>query len=217
MLSTGPRRVDSLFLVQCSLARRVTRQRLSSVIRHRLIAMGTLNAVYVRASDPVTAAAVRAAYSVAYSESGTSFFAVDQPDDHFRCPDAEMEALSARLKTDVIWLSFQSAVDAFQYHHWNDGKLVRSLVYGCFEKEREWERVEGTPQPWESGVFFGDLDRALRYRDSEEERREIERIYRGKIIEVGAFEPALEARESARGVAEFFRLPGWSLADGDGG
>jgi hypothetical protein len=33
MLWTGPRRVDSLFFVQRRLARRVTRQRLSSVLR----------------------------------------------------------------------------------------------------------------------------------------------------------------------------------------
>jgi hypothetical protein len=124
--------------------------------------MGTLNAIYVRASDAAAGSAVRASYPAAYSESGTPFLAIDQPNDHFRCPDAELQALSARLKTDVIWLSFQSAVDAFQYHHWSDGRHLRSLVYGCFENEREWERVEGTPQPWEGSVFFGDLDRALR-------------------------------------------------------
>lgn len=177
--------------------------------------MGTLNAIYVRASNPATATAVKGAYPTAYSEPGTDFFAIDQPNDRFRCPDAELQALSARLKSDVIWLSFQSLVDAFQYHHWEDGKLVRSLVYGCFENEREWEKVEGTPEPWESVVFFGDLEGALRFRDLDLERREIERIYRGNIIQVGASEPALDGRESARGVAEFFLLPGWSLTDED--
>lgn len=172
--------------------------------------MGTLNAIYVRARDAATAAAVRATYPTACSESGTSFVAIEQPDDHFRCPDAELQALSAKLKTDVIWLSFQSAVDAFQYHHWTAGKHLRSLVYGCFENEREWERVEGAPQPWEANVFFGDLDRAIKYRDSEKERREIGRIYRENLIEVGACEPSLDAREVARGVAEFFKFPGWS-------
>ena len=36
MLWTGPRRVDSLFFVQRLLARRVTRQRLSSVMQRKL-------------------------------------------------------------------------------------------------------------------------------------------------------------------------------------
>ena len=173
--------------------------------------MGTLNAIYVRAANPTVATAVRATYPSAYTEPGTSFFAIDQPDDQFRCPGVELQAISARLKTDVIWLSFQSVVDAFQYHHWQTGKHVRSLVYGCFEKEREWERADGTAQPWEAEVLFGDLDRALRFRDSEDDRREIERVYRAHLVEVGAFEPSLDAREAARGVAKFFRLPGWSL------
>lgn len=173
--------------------------------------MGTLNAIYVRAGDARTVAAVRASYPAACSEPGTSFLAIDQPTDRFRCPDDELQALSAQLKTEVIWLSFQSAVDAFQYHHWSDGKHLRSLVYGCFQNEREWERVEGTPQPWEASVFFGDLDRALQFRVSVEGRRQIERIYRENLIEVGASEPSLDARESAHGVAEFFKLPGWSL------
>jgi hypothetical protein len=172
--------------------------------------MGTLNAIYVRATNPDTAAALVAKHSAAYTEAGMDFYAIDQPDDHFRCPERQLSELSADLRTDVIWLSFQSVVDAFQFHHWRDGKHLRSLVYGCFENEREWERVEGTPEPWEASMFFGDLDRALRHRGSEQERRDIERIYRGNLIEVGAFEPSLDAREAARGVAEFFKVPGWS-------
>jgi hypothetical protein len=171
--------------------------------------MGTLNAIYVRASHTATVTAVRARYPSACSESGAPFLAIEQPEDLFRCPEAELQALSARMKTDVIWLSFQSVVDAFEYHHWNDGKHLRSLVYGCFEHEREWERVEGTPQPWEAKVIFGDLDRALECYDSEEDRRDIERIYREHLIEVGAFIPSLNARETARGVAEFLKFPGW--------
>lgn len=176
--------------------------------------MGTLNAFYVRISDPSKSAALRAEYPSAFTEPGTDFYAIELPVDRFECPDAALQSLSARLGTDVIWLGFQSVVDAFQYHHWRNGDHLRSLVYGCFEHEREWEQVEGQPQEWEAAVIFGYLTDALRFRTNEEERRKIQRIYANHIIELGADEPSLDGRETARGVAEFFRFPGWSL-DGD--
>src|SRR5262249_32164524 len=43
-------------------------------------------------------------------------------------PKRELMELSLRLKTDVLWLSFQSVVDAFQFHHWQSGNHLRSLV-----------------------------------------------------------------------------------------
>ena len=84
--------------------------------------MGTLNAIYIRAADSTSATAVQAPYPSAYSVAGAPFLAAEQPENHFRCPDAELQRLSAQLKTDVIWLSFQSVVDAFQYHHWKSGR-----------------------------------------------------------------------------------------------
>jgi hypothetical protein len=177
--------------------------------------MGTLNAFYVRASDPSKSATLRAQYPSAFTEAGTTFYAVELPNDCFKCPDAELQSLSAQLGTDVVWVSFQSAVDAFQYHHWRNGNHLRSLVYGCFENEREWEQVEGQPQEWEAAVIFGNLGDALRFRTDEEERRSITRIYASRLIEVGADEPSLDGRETARGVAEFFGFPGWSLGESD--
>jgi hypothetical protein len=44
----------------------------------------------------------------------------------------------------------QSGVGAFELVHYRDGALVRELVYGCYEREGEWERVTGTRQAWES-------------------------------------------------------------------
>lgn len=176
--------------------------------------MGTSNAFYVRAPDPATAEAIRAAYPDAYTEKGSEFFAVDQADDRPVCPESELQSLSARLKSDVVWLSFQSVVDAFKFHHWRDGNHVRSLTYGCLN-QGEWERVEGDPEPWEAKVIFGDLPGAVRFIDDPAHRQKIERVYRGRIIERGAAEPSLDARETARGVAEFYVLPGWSLAEDD--
>ena len=70
--------------------------------------MGTLNAIYVRASGPSAAAALHAAYPSAFTEPGTEFFVIEQPVRSFVCPESELQQLSEHFKTDVIWLSFQS-------------------------------------------------------------------------------------------------------------
>ncbi len=170
--------------------------------------MGTLIAIYVRASDPETAAAVRAAYPEAYTEPGSEFYAAEQT--WFKPPVDDLTRLSAQLGTDVIWLAFQSAVDAFEFQRWQAGRLVRSLVYGCYGDERTWERAEGEPEPWEAGAIFGPehLAHALRYAD-DAEAVELRRIWRETEIAPGRMEPILDAREVARAAAQFYRLPGW--------
>jgi hypothetical protein len=64
-------------------------------------------------------------------------------------PREVMTQLSRELATDVLWLSVQPAVDAFEYVHYKAGSVLRVLVYGCTE-ERVWEAIEGAPQPWET-------------------------------------------------------------------
>src|SRR5688572_8152522 len=159
--------------------------------------MGTLNAIYVRAPDERTAAALKAIWPTAYTEPETQFYAIDQPDDRFDCPEAELRELSARLGTDVLWLTFQSVVGAFEFYHWHGGPPLPSLAYGCFVHERAWERVEGTPEPWERRAMFDPkyLAYALEYTDDPAERRELERIYREGEIATGRLDPNIEARE----------------------
>lgn len=177
--------------------------------------MGTLNAIYVRATEPTKVAALRAKYPTACTEPGLAFYAIEATG--FIPPEADLSKLSARLATDVLWLGFQSVVDAFQYHHWRSGEHLRSLIYGCFRQERTWERVEGVPEPWERLAFFGlkDLEHALQFA-SGEEAAELQRIWRDAEIVPGRSDPMIDGRESARKVAEFYRLPGWSLETTDG-
>ncbi len=181
--------------------------------------MGTMNAVYVRKTDSDASEALLAKYRAAHTETDTDFFAVPQPDQQYQCPERQLLDLSAKLHTDVIWLSFQSTVDAFQFHHWCSGKHMRSIVYGCFERERTWERVEGDPEPWERQTFFNPrhLEIALKYAKDATERRELQRIYREAELSPGREEPSLDARECTWRVAEHFRFPGWGLAGGDVG
>ena len=125
-------------------------------------------------------------------------------------PEQRLAALSARLHTDVIWLAFQSVVDAFEYHHWRDGALLRSLVYGFREAERTWERVEGTPEPWEAEILFGDpedLRAALESAESATERADVERAWRERRPAVGSPYPMLDARDCGIRVHEHYDFP----------
>jgi hypothetical protein len=140
-------------------------------------------------------------------EDGCEFAEVlgdDQPRTLF------LARLSKALHTDVVWLGFQSVVDAFEYRHWRNGECVRELVYGCYEEERRWERVTGQPQPWEDASLWtiGQRDAWMRDACSEGEREEIRAVWASRRPR--GWHPSVNGRETARAVAHYFRFPGWS-------
>jgi len=177
--------------------------------------MSTLNAFYVRggAEQIAVIGAIRADFPNDEIEASTEFWGVRLSNDAYKPPERKLMELSSRLTTDVIWLGFQSVVDAFQFHHWRAGEHLRSLVYGVFKDERTWERADGFPEPWERRVLFDQrkLEDRLQYPESDQERRELQRIWRDADIRPGRTEPGIDARECAREVAAFFHFPGWGL------
>jgi hypothetical protein len=171
--------------------------------------MGTLNAIYVRTTGEQRAL-LRAEYPTARTERGLEFHVIEQPRTAFNPPEDELAALSARLDTDVLWLTFQSAADAFRFHHWRSGKHLRSLVYAYVE-QCVWERVEGEPEPWEREAFFDPRQLADVLKDAKKKAAtELRRFWQKAEVAVGRTVPILAAREAARSVAEFYHLPGWS-------
>lgn len=173
--------------------------------------MGTWNAFYVRAQadSGFVTSAIRERFLDAEIEASSQFVGVKMPDDAFEAPERDLAALSSRLGTDVIWLSFQSTVDAFQFHHWSVGEHVRALVYGCFQAERTWERVEGQPEPWERDIFFSEhkLEQVLKYAGSDSEREELRRIWPEREIVPGRTEPSLDSRDCAHMIAAYYHFP----------
>jgi hypothetical protein len=181
--------------------------------RNNITIMGTWNAFYVRAQGGDAIAAIRERFPDAEIESSLAFLGVKMPDEAFEAPEADLAALSTRLATDVIWLGFQSVVDAFQFHRWHLGQHARALVYGCFKDERTWERVEGESEPWEREVLFSqrELDHVLTYAGSDSERQELQRIWRDAEISPGRMEPGLDSRDCAHKIAAHYNLPHYGL------
>lgn len=175
--------------------------------------MGTWNVLYVRSSGDSTASAIRKVFPDAEFEVRQDFIGVPLPADDYGSPTCDLAQLSTEFGTDVIWLAFQSVVDAFQFRHWRAGALVRSLVFGCYgEEERMWTEADGQPEPWERSAFFDPkaLEIPLKYAASDEAKNELHRIWREAELLPDRLEPSIDARESARKAAQFYHFPGWS-------
>ncbi|MBA4147015.1 MAG: hypothetical protein H0X66_02790 [Verrucomicrobia bacterium] len=68
---------------------------------------------------------------------------------------------------------------------------MRWLVIGCFVEERKWERVERNPEPWERENFFNDksLEFELKWKDTQNGKDELRRIWREAEVQPGKTEP----------------------------
>ena len=170
--------------------------------------MGTWNAFYVRGTSSEISEAIRKTHPDAMIAASAKFIGVALDSGDYTPPEQELSELSARLHTDVFWLSFQSVVDAFQFHHWLNGEHLRALVYGCYEEERTWERAEGTTEPWERTIFFPEerLEWALEDAAPREQAK-LKRIWRERRVSAGSVQPMLDSRACAHEIAAFYGLP----------
>src|SRR5258708_31103695 len=172
--------------------------------------MGSMNAFFVRKVTDDAISAVGAMFSSAEIKTNSEFIGVTL-DIYAKTPEQNLMELSSRLETDVMWLGCQSVVDCFEYYHWQAGKLLRTLVYGCYTQERSWERIEGQPEAWEQAAFFdpGFLAFILEDEESDEEKQRLEQFWQTGELVLGRMEPYLSARNCAHHVAAYYRFPGW--------
>jgi hypothetical protein len=177
---------------------------------------------YVRL-DAVRRAAMLDALRNAIGSDGTLY---DQ-DTHavvlwhaFEPPEALLQRLSKELQAQVIWLAFQKQVDAFAYTRWENGIMFRRLAFGCYEKERAWEQVDGEPESWEASAIFDErrLERRFSQTDrpggelsySPDGKEELRQLWKARHLMVDSEEPNINGRDVAEAVAIEYRLPGWS-------
>lgn len=175
--------------------------------------MGTLFAIHVRAPKTSALSARLAPYGPALTESGSEFCAVELS--RFDGPSdgelVDLSGLSRELDTDVLWLGFCSVSDSFRFHHWRSGREVRALAFGWFKEQGLWELAEGDPEPWERSAFFLPRTLAIWSEEAKEaEAQEMRRVWAAAEVRAGRIIPPIDARESARAVAKFYGLPGWT-------
>jgi hypothetical protein len=173
--------------------------------------MGTWNAFYVCTNDDQSVSMIRASFPAAEIARGAKFAGFTLTRDEYEPPAEKLAKLSSDLGADVIWLSFQSTCDSFQFHHWRAGAVLRALVFGCYKEQGMWDTAEGQPEPWERTAFFTPRE-LLNWREEAEndaEKHELDRIWREGEVAPGRVVPCIDARESARAVAEHYEFPGW--------
>lgn len=172
--------------------------------------MGTWSGFYIRSRDEVAVSKVVKEFPDAAVERSAEYIGI-RMDDSFKVPEQFLSNLSSHLQTDVIWLAFQSTVDAFQFFHWQGGQLARALVYGCKE-ERTWEKAEGASELWEAAVLFDPeaLAFSITIHKDEAERIKLRRIWEEKEILPGRFLPNLDSRWCAHKIAAYYGLPHYS-------
>ena len=171
--------------------------------------MGTLNSLYVRASDPASVTAVNQRYPSAQHAPGSAFIEMPLPIGDPPYPTSAWAELSRLVNAPVFHLLFQSTVDAFRFQRFENGKSIRALQHGCVE-QGTWEVAEGTPEPWEVTAFFSDTAQLDDMRE-DPDWEDIERAWVEHRLEAGRFFPLVNAREAARAAAEHHRFPGWEV------
>jgi hypothetical protein len=175
--------------------------------------MSSFNAFYVKANDKATLDAIREGFDQLEVEQYRDFIGIQLPGAPRKTPEEMLSRLSVMFTTDVFWLSFESAMDCFEFHHWQSGQHVRSLVYGM-EEERMWERADGTPEPWEREFLFHPRNMECELADAEDEelKETIQRVYRDAKIEAGQLVPSISSKMTADAIAHHYGFPHYGLS-----
>jgi hypothetical protein len=175
--------------------------------------MSSFNAFYVKANGKAILDAIREGFDQLEVEQHRDFIGIQLPGAPKKTPEEMLSRLSVMFTTDVFWLSFESAMDCFEFHHWHSGQHVRSLVYGM-EEERMWERADGTPEPWEREFLFHPRNMECELADAENEelKETIQRVYRDGKIEVGQIVPSISSKMTAEAIAHHYGFPHYGLS-----
>ena len=171
--------------------------------------MSTYNAFYVRkqAADDVTRAAIVSLYPKASIETSADFVGAVLSRDDVKPPEQRLAELSAKLGTDVIWVTFQTTAESFIFHHWRAGTQLRVLWYGCAH-EGTWERVEGEAEPWERDTFWDEesLECLLECAETDSERERLQRLWKGGVLVKGQTEPTVSSEDAVQDVMAHYGL-----------
>lgn len=172
--------------------------------------MGSMTRIYARCASPSLWETVRVRFPQATIEA-PSVFASIPPQDDTRFTPADGERLSAELDTDVIYLAFSSASESLQFTHCQQGSTLRHIQYGMYMEQGLLEEVAGTAEAWEAAAFF-DRYALQAFADigtDDPGYERIAKIYQQRLIRAGETHPMIDARESARAAATFYRLTDW--------
>ena len=169
--------------------------------------MSTYNAFYIRkqATDKATRSAILSLYPKAKVETFDEFIGGVLSSDDSEPPEQKLSALSAKLATDVIWVTYQTTAGSFMYHHWHNGSHLRALAYGCIE-DGKWDRVEGQAEEWEQECFWDEesLEMNLEEAKSDAQRKKLKKLWSDGVLIEGSELPVAGDDTAVEAVMEHF-------------
>jgi hypothetical protein len=169
--------------------------------------MSTFNAFYIRkkAADKETRAAILSVYPKASIQAFDDFIGGILSSDDVEPPEKKLSALSAKLATDVFWVTYQTTAGSFIYHHWLEGKHLRALMYGCV-KEGRWDRVEGQAEDWEEEQFWSkdSLKFCLKEAGSEAEKKKLKKLWEDGVLIKGSEMPSAGSDTAVEAIMDHY-------------
>lgn len=169
--------------------------------------MSTFNAFYIRkqAADEETRSAILSLYPKAEVQTFDDFIGGVLSSDDVDPPEQMLSDLSARLATDIYWVTYQTTAGSFIYHHWLNGEHLRALTYGCVRESR-WDRVEGQAEAWEAEHFWDtdSLKMCLKKAASEAERTKIKKLWNDGVLIKGNEFPVAGDDTAVEAIMEYY-------------
>jgi hypothetical protein len=173
--------------------------------------MSTYNAFFVRTNgkDKQTRTAMLSVYPKAKLEVSGSFVGGVLSDTEWEASETKLAALSAKLATDVFWVTYQNTAGSFIYHHWHNSLHLRTLMYGCL-KDGKWDRVEGQAEPWEKECFWDkeSLKMCLKEAKSDAARKKLTKLWNDGVLIKGSALPVAGDDVAVHAVMEHYGF-GW--------
>lgn len=167
--------------------------------------MGHMSTIYLHCQDAAHFQQIESNFlTSSFRDAPSEYIGIPQHDlplDRQRVID-----LSEHYHTEVIGLMFESVSDSFQYIYCHNGMLLRHLEYGCTE-DGIWNIVEGESQPWEATLFVENPPADIA--EDDPSYAEMMDVYQNKHLIKNQSWPMIDARETARAVAVYYRLSGW--------
>lgn len=172
--------------------------------------MGFMTRLYIKCDNESFLATIRTRYPEARIDSPSLFAStVVEPGERFTPSDGERNSLE--LNTEIIYLAYSSVTDSLQFTHCMQGKTLRHIQYGMYVEQGLWEEVAGSPEPWETPAFFprSSMEILPDYSPDDPSYERISEIYGQHLIRASENYPMIDARESARAAAKYYRLTDW--------
>jgi hypothetical protein len=138
--------------------------------------MGSMAGLYIKVTEKRPMKTILEKFPNALLEPPSEFALVEVDWEQYCMPETIL-ALSQQLKTEVIFLAFDSVSDSLTFTRANSEQILRHLDGN---RDWGWSAVVGTPESWETQAFFDES--VLEHIDDEAYLAEVKQFLANKTL-----------------------------------